>query len=803
MSVIWYKVWSDLWNNKIRTLLAILSIAVGVFAIGVIFGMSDQLLTGMDTSHQNDVPSHINMFLTRRIDEDTALRLKTIEGLEDVEVLNSESIRYKTHPDGAWQSGMIVMRNDYEDQTYDILQLKAGEWPDNDQIGIERLSSQAFGIDIGDEVIFELDGTDRALEVSGKIRHNFVEPPDFGGDAVFFVDGTGLERFNVPQGKFNNLKARVTPYSLDLSKQVASEIKDRLAKENIGVAVTFYQDPTEHWGRFIVEGITLVLQVLAVISLFMSVVLVTNTMTALITQQTHQIGIIKAIGGRTQTIMMIYLAGVVTYGLLALIIAMPPAAFLAFGMSQNFLNLFNIDYDTFQVSRPALVYQILAALAVPLLAALWPVLSGASTTVRQAIASYGLGGGSFGHSWLDRTVERVAAKVLSSPYAIALGNMFRRKGRLILTQLVLVAAGAMFVVVMSLSASIDHSLDNDIARRGYDIRLAFEDAHRIDRTVQMAQRVPGVESAEMWYSHAASVLKEGQRLREAGVGADLIGIPADSRMFRPRILEGRWLEPSDGRVVVIKKSMADDNNINVGNTVILDLGELGDDTWQVVGIYQVFYSDDFETDPIYAPLDVVFATTKQYNDGTRLLVSTQSSRPDYVNSVFPLLRTVFETRQMDLEIFATGTTLEDREVADSQFSTTINMLLSLAVIVALVGGIGLMGSLSISVVERTREIGVMRAVGARSTTVMGMFMLEGIFQGLLSWLIAVPLSFMVGGPMAGALGQAMFDADLDYQYNFEAVLVWLAVILAISILASIIPARNATRVSVRESLAYA
>ena len=79
MSVIWFKVWSDLWNNKIRTLLAILSIAVGVFAIGVIFDMSDQLLTGMDTSHQNDVPSHINMFLTTRIDEDTAIRLKTIE----------------------------------------------------------------------------------------------------------------------------------------------------------------------------------------------------------------------------------------------------------------------------------------------------------------------------------------------------------------------------------------------------------------------------------------------------------------------------------------------------------------------------------------------------------------------------------------------------------------------------------------------------------------------------------------------------------------------------------------------------
>jgi putative ABC transport system permease protein len=131
------------------------------------------------------------------------------------------------------------------------------------------------------------------------------------------------------------------------------------------------------------------------------------------------------------------------------------------------------------------------------------------------------------------------------------------------------------------------------------------------------------------------------------------------------------------------------------------------------------------------------------------------------------------------------------------------MLLALAIIVALVGGIGLMGSLSISVVERTREIGVMRAIGARSSTMMGMFVMEGILQGLLSWVISVPLSFAFGQSMAAALGQTMFDTDLDYLYNFEAVIIWLVIILVISTLASILPARNATRVSVRESLAYA
>jgi putative ABC transport system permease protein len=131
------------------------------------------------------------------------------------------------------------------------------------------------------------------------------------------------------------------------------------------------------------------------------------------------------------------------------------------------------------------------------------------------------------------------------------------------------------------------------------------------------------------------------------------------------------------------------------------------------------------------------------------------------------------------------------------------MFLILAVIMALVGGIGLMGSLSISVVERTREIGVMRAIGAKTPTILGMFVMEGVLQGLLSWLVVIPLSFGLGKPMSNALGEVLFETTLDYQYNVEAVWWWLGIILLISILASLLPARSATQISVRESLAYA
>jgi putative ABC transport system permease protein len=800
MSVIWLKVWSDLWDNKIRTALAVLSISAGVFAIGAIFGMVDQLLSGMDGAHQATAPSHIQMYLTDRIDESTATRLKSIDGLVDVEVMNEVTVRYKSKPEDEWKRGRVVMRPDYSDQTYDTLQLKEGEWPSNTHVGIERLSSQHFGIGIGDSVIFELEKTDRALPVSGKVRHPFVPPPQFGGDAYFFVDGKGLERFGVPDGEYGQIKARVSPYSLELAKDVATEMKNRLGKEGYGVAVTFYQDPDEHWGRTFVEGLNLVLQILAVVSVFTSVVLVLNTLTAIITQQTNQIGIIKAIGGKTGLIVRVYLTGVFIYGLLALIISLPLGALLAYGLTKWWLNLFNIDYETFQVSSRAISYQVAAAIIAPLLAALWPVLSGAALTVREAIASYGLGSGRFGTNWFDRGVEHFGRRALSAPYAVALGNMFRRKGRLILTQLVLIVAGTMFLMVMSLSASITTTLDNDFIRRNFDVVFAFEENQRIDRTLDIANMLDGVEKAEIWASQSATILKEGQRAKEAGLGAAIIGLPVESDMYRPLMVKGRWLQPGDNRAIVMNKETAEENNIRIGDTITLDMGKFGDSDWQVVGLYQVVFGGGFSTDDIFTPVEALFEVTRKHNEGDQLRVRTRYDSATYTEAVRAHLLNQFTRRNMDV-IFS-NTLPEERISADAQFSITTTMLLALAVIVALVGGIGLMGSLSISVVERTREIGVMRAIGARSPTIMGMFVMEGVLQGLFSWVIAVPASLFIAQPLADALGQAMFEANLDYSYNISAVLVWLAVIVMISVVASVVPARNATQVSVRDSLAY-
>jgi putative ABC transport system permease protein len=800
MGILWYKIWFDLWRYKTRTLLAVLSIAAGVFAVGAMFGMSELLITNLDQSHQAVLPPHMNVVLGTLADYDSLIHLRELPGVEDIEPYNSVSINYKLHPQDEWRPGVIHMRADFDHQTYELVQLRQGNWPKKNEVGIERMAAQFLNVGQGDQIIFKINDQERSLPITSLIRHPFVPPPQFMDLAFFFMDGEGLERLEIPLDQYNSFFVRVTPYSPDYAKEVATAIKNQLAKQDIRVAAFIYQDPNKHWGRTMIDAFTLVLNLMALVCVVMSAVLVYNTVSFLIVQQTDQIGVLKAIGGQTLTIIGVYLPSALIYGVLALMIALPLSAIVASSITKNFLNLFNIDYDVFQVSREALTYQMISGLVVPLLAGLTPVLRGANITVREAISSYGLGG-DFRSSRLSRSIEGLGQRWLPSLIALSLGNLFRQRGRLLLTQVVLITAGSAFLMIMSLNSSIASTLDHIFARRLFDTTIQFMENERIDRVRMLAHSVAGVDQIELRLIQTASMYVSGQLIKEAGIGTNLEGIPAESNFFKPLMVSGRWFVPGDQRVVVLPRESAEKNRIRIGDTVTLNLGELGKDSWLVIGTYEPVFASGYTSDTIYAPLQALYDSTEKHNRGSILYVRTVGHDSEYVAVVTKQLQELFERRNFD--VVNNQTEADMRQTYEFQFSTVTTMLFALAIIIAVVGGIALTGALSIGVIERTKEIGVMRAIGARTTSIMAIFILEGALQGVLSWLVALPISLLFSQPLAAILGHVMFGASLDYQYNWPAVGIWLGIILVISTLASILPARSAARISVRDSLMYA
>jgi putative ABC transport system permease protein len=239
----------------------------------------------------------------------------------------------------------------------------------------------------------------------------------------------------------------------------------------------------------------------------------------------------------------------------------------------------------------------------------------------------------------------------------------------------------------------------------------------------------------------------------------------------------------------------------VGDWVTFDFGRHGEVQWQVVGL--IF--DPIITTSVNVPRQVLLRTTNSVNKANTVLV--QTNRTDAVSEaeMAKALRAYYDTHELKLNPQGAFANQDTASAATAQilsnFGIIIKMLAAMAVIIALVGSIALSGVLSRSVRERTREIGVMRAIGASSGAIAGLFIGEGLTLGLLSWLIALPLSLPAGYLMTQALGAAV-NGEIVFHYTPLGALYWLAIITVLAIAASWLPAHGATRVSVRESLAY-
>ena len=178
-------------------------------------------------------------------------------------------------------------------------------------------------------------------------------------------------------------------------------------------------------------------------------------MNAIIVQQVWQVGVMKVFGATFWRVARIYLATALVYGALALLLGVPSGVVSAYLLSEWMLDLFNAPLDGFRIVPQALAMQIIVGLAVPLLAALIPVIGGVRTTVRQAIDTRGLGG-KFGQGWLDGLIGRI--RRLPRPLTLSLRNTFRRKARIALTLVTLVLGGALFIVVVSVAGSMTHTI---------------------------------------------------------------------------------------------------------------------------------------------------------------------------------------------------------------------------------------------------------------------------------------------------------------------------------------------------------
>jgi len=784
------KIARDVWRDKGRTLLVVLSIAVGVFAVGVVSAMNELMPANMARSFRESNPAHLIFWVSPLIDDGALRGLSRVAGVAGVEGELRTSVRWRPDPAAPWRDAPLVVRDDFTRQKFDRVELLAGRWPDDRAVVVEHNAVGFFGIPVGGSITISIGDNVRSVSVSGAVRDLQSFPPQFGGDAVFYANRE-FAAWLLGVRDFNWVKAQVPHFSKQIADDAAVALKERSLKIGYRPATPDIQDPSEHFFQETVDTVILILGVMAALSLALGLFLVVNTISAILAQQVSQIGVMKAVGAVTGQVARLYLAGVALYGALALVMALPLGGLAAHALSGALLRLLNISIEPFRFSPAAVSQQVGTALIAPALAALWPVVSSARVSVREAIASYGIGL-DYGASVFDRLLARVRG--LPRPLMLTLRNTFRRKARVALTQITLTTAGLVFVMVVSLGQSLNHTLDTFIDTLGLDVALFFWEDVRVDEAEALINRQPGVAAAEMWLFRSGAAKRRADDV--AGERIVLRAVPPDTRLYRPSIVRGRWLHPQDGHALVINQALAGDLGVSVGDTIVVELGSERVIEWTIVGAVFDLSSNQAAS---YVPREVFLRDIGRVGRASIAWIRTAQHDGVFQLRAASQLRDLFQSR--GITVGGTQTAGEIAEANRSQFNILLMLLLAMSGLIALVGGIGLAGALSINVLERRREIGVMRAIGASSRSVASLFVGEGMLLGVIAWATAVPLSAPGGFLFASAIATAL-DVPVVYQFSWSGAAAWLAIVIALSIVASSVPALRATQVSVRESLAY-
>lgn len=791
----WRKVLRDLWGSKVRTLLVVTSIAVGVFSVGMIAGTHVLLSRELTRAYLAINPASAILY-TGGFGEELVRAVRKMPGVKEAEGRRALSVRVQVAADD-WRRLVLFVVSDYDDIRINQIRPQDGKWgPSAREVLLERASLSTLRARIGDTIRVETpEGRLRELRVVGTAHDLNQFPTPLSGTAYGYITFDTLEWLGW-QRAFNELhivvdgapeEARDVAYI----RRVAQAVAKRVEKSGRPVSWTWIPTPGKHPADDVIQPLLIILGFLGVLTLVMSGFLVVNTMAAIMTQQVRQIGVMKAIGARTHQLLGMYLGMVAALGVAALALAVPLAGLASRAVTAYMASLVNFDVVNFDPGPGVVLLQVAVGLCVPLLASLYPTWVGTRRTVREAISDHGTRSVPSRQSALYQWAARIPG--ISRPLLLSLANTFRRRGRLAMTLVTLTLGGAIFISVMSVQKALFLTLDDALRYWKYDIAASFRRAHRIERIERVALTVPGVVAAESWGFATVRVQRpDGSE----SPNYQMIAPPGGSRMIEPDVIWGRWLVPEDESAVVITSDvLKEEPHLRVGDELTLKIGER-ESRWRIVGVVRSPHTGP----ALWTNYDYFSRVTRSVGRATNVRVVVDSDDPARLGRVAALLKERLEAAGM--QVSGTETIAQVREPIVLQFNILIAFLLIMATLLAVVGALGLAGTMSINVLERTREIGVMRAIGASNRSIMQLVIVEGLVIGAISWvlggLLAVPLSQL----LSDAVGIAFTQAPLVRAFSPFGVVLWLGIVLFLAAIASLIPAWNAARLTVRDVLAY-
>ena len=809
------KIWRDIQARKLRTLLVAISIFIGVFGVVTLFSAGEILVNQLRSDLKEDRLAMIRTVVTSNsdtpVDNQTALdTLRALPGVSAVEGRAVYPLFWKQSDADPFEKAYIVAyTTPFGDALLEPPRLVEGDFPvqGQGQVAVEQRMADDYGLAVGDSIDLRILGTDQGDtipqetwtisgivfqpygELTGTVADSFA--PDTTlvfatyTDAQHIASFRGLSAIYARYGDFPTAEREHTAFQAAIAAHtsyvpVSSRIEDP--------AQNSYVENTRATNN--------VLLMLALVALIVSGFLVINVVNSIVVEQKRQIGLMKSLGATGWDNLVIYSGIAFTYGVLGalpgVLLGIPGGYLAAKGLAtQN-----NTVIDTFAVSPRGIILGLLVGLGVPLLASLWPVFNGTRVHILAAMSDYGIDA-RYSRGPLQRLI---AALPLPLTLRQAMNNVNQKKFRLALTGTTLtVAAGAfmgIFAVFSSLSSVVDDIFDT------FGTHFSIVPSEGQDYATVRDLILPAVSGIQALDPGARLAVEiEGYTPLTTPNGAQelfVLGIdPHNPDMLQLNLREGSaWNEDPARKGVAVNARIADTMGKQVGDTLVINAGG-NQAEFEIIGIVNYpFDSVWFSWEELATLGGLVDANGQPYPNELLVIMAQSDPSGREVQVVIDEVNDV---------LLANGITAEfinwaqfNEEV--SRFLVAFQVILYLAAaLIAAVGALGLLTSLSMSVFERQKEIGVMRSVGASASTVAVQFVTEGMTVGIIAWLFGIPLSYLLSLVLVQALN---FGDVFDLSYPLITLVVGLAGMIVVVLIASILPALSAARKTVSDILRY-
>lgn len=795
----WRKVLGDLWQYRVRTVLIVLTVALGALSVGVVVMINAILMPDSINQYRLRNPEQIRINLSKPVDDAMLSTVRSINGVSRAESRVKMTARIQL-ASAEYGNAMLIAIPPISEMQINQLRMADGSarLPDLalGEMFIERSSREAIGVIPDGNINVKIGGSEiKTLRLSAYVHDLSVWPYSFEPDIVAYVSVETLEQL-ASSGVSISPWIAITTEKTNADKAYLDQLAQNIIKATSSPGFTVDSVELFTSGDFFAAQSLQIFQIillsLGVLAALLGASLIINNLTALLDQQVRQIAVMKTIGGTQGQIALVYFALVISYGLLAAVLAFPMAALGGYQVCRTIAALINIDMFGFRFPFEVTLSLVLSSIALPIIAALGPITHGLRQTVREALNHYGVSSSEFQLlGWLTEQL-----RFLPNHLAMSLRNVFRRRTRLLLTLSALALGGACLISIFNLRSAITSAIDYAMQCLKVDVILTLDRPVNTDKLESVANKIQGVEAAEGWGFTPAQFYAPGSITDSRRVL--LLAPPPDSTMTPPDVDPKIFSGENENGVIITNQMLDRYPGLKIGDIVKIKIRERLVD----FRIIRVYHMVGRPTDPSlfvsYTYLNKLLDGPDQVHD-LRLRVSAQNidGQNAAANAVSEKL---FETLGLNVTEINLGASLE------SSFSEPAEIILLflfvMASLVVIVGGLGLTGTIHLNVQERQREIGILRAIGAENFDVLWIVVIEALTMGILGWLLAVVFSIPITALMNNVIGSILLGTPLPIVFDPLGAIIWLGGTLLLAVLASVQPALYATSLTVREVLAY-